>query len=158
MKSNREIAEPAEVVDGSYRTLVEQVRDYAIFLIDNAGWIRSWNQGAGRVFGYARDEFIGLHASALFVPEDIAAGVPVRELETAREQGEANDDRWLARKDGSRFWANGVTTALRSAAGEITGFAKVVHDRSDQKRVEDALRESEERLNAALHAAQMGTW
>jgi two-component system, cell cycle sensor histidine kinase and response regulator CckA len=152
------VAEPAEVVETSYRALVEQVRDYAIFLVDNAGWIRSWNQGAQRVFGYERDEFIRLHGSALFVPEDIAGGVPARELDTAREAGEANDDRWLTRQDGSRFWANGMTTALRNADGEITGFVKVVHDRTEQKRVEDALRESEERLTAALHAAQMGTW
>ena len=151
-------AEPAEVLETSYRTLVEQVRDYAIFLLDDAGWIRSWNQGAERVFGYPRDEFIGLHGSALFIPEDIAAGIPARELETARDQGEANDDRWLARKDGTRFWANGVTTSVRNAVGGVAGFAKVVHDRTDQKRVQDALRESDERLTAALHAAQMGTW
>ena len=159
MSSKRQTASPADVTEGFYRVLVEQVRDYAIFLIDSAGWIRSWNDGVERVFGHTRDEFIGLHTSALFPPEDIAAGIPTRELETARNRGEANDDRWLVRKDGNRFWANGVTTALREAGGGgVIGFAKIVHDRTDQKRTEEALRESEQRLTAALHAAQMGTW
>jgi PAS domain S-box-containing protein len=158
MSADRQTASRADVTEGFYRTLVEQVRDYAIFLIDSAGWIRSWNEGVRRVFGHTRDEFIGLHTSALFPPEDIAAGIPTRELETARTAGEANDDRWLVRKDGNRFWANGVTTALREPGGGVIGFAKVVHDRTDQKRTEEALRESEQRLTAALHAAQMGTW
>ena len=158
MNADRQTARSVRVTESSYRALVEQVRDYAIFLIDPAGWIRSWNEGARRVFGHTRDEFVGLHTSALFVPEDIAAGIPARELETARTEGEANDDRWLMRKDGSRFWANGATTALRDAQGEVIGFAKIVHDRTGQKRTEEALRESEQRLTAALHAAQMGTW
>jgi PAS domain S-box-containing protein len=158
MSANRQTAGPIDVAETSYRMLVEQVRDYAIFLIDPAGWIRSWNEGARRVFGHTRDEFTGLHTSALFVPEDIAAGIPARELETARTEGEANDDRWLMRKDGNRFWANGATTALRDADGSVVGFAKIVHDRTDQKRTEEALRESQQRLTAALHAAQMGTW
>ncbi|MGE5093208.1 MAG: PAS domain S-box protein [Bacillota bacterium] len=158
MSANRQTAGPIDVAESSYRMLVEQVRDYAIFLIDPAGWIRSWNEGAQRVFGHTRDEFTGLHTSALFVPEDIAAGIPARELETARAEGEANDDRWLMRKDGNRFWANGATTALRDADGSVIGFAKIVHDRTDQKRTEEALRESQQRLTAALHAAQMGTW
>jgi len=158
MSTDRQTARRADVTEGFYRTLVEQVRDYAIFLIDSAGWIRSWNEGVQRVFGHTRDEFIGLHTSALFPPEDIAAGIPTRELETARTEGEANDDRWLVRKDGNRFWANGVSTALREPTGGVIGFAKIVHDRTDQKRTEEALRESEQRLTAALHAAQMGTW
>ena len=158
MHESRDVAAPPESVDSIYRTLVEQVRDYAIFLLDQKGWVRSWNHGVERVFGYPRQTFLTLHGSALFTPEDIAAGVPQRELETARLHDEANDDRWMARQDGSRFWANGMTTALRDAAGRFVGFAKVVHDRTDQKGTEDALRESEERLHAALHAAQMGTW
>jgi PAS domain S-box-containing protein len=158
MNADRQTARSVKVTESSYRALVEQVRDYAIFLIDPAGWIRSWNEGARRVFGHTRDEFVGLHTSALFVPEDIAAGIPARELETARTEGEANDDRWLMRKDGTRFWANGATTSLRDAQGDVIGFAKIVHDRTGQKRTEEALRESEQRLTAALHAAQMGTW
>ena len=133
MHESRDVAAPPESVDSIYRTLVEQVRDYAIFLLDQKGWVRSWNHGVERVFGYPRQTFLTLHGSALFTPEDIAAGVPQRELETARLHGEANDDRWMARQDGSRFWANGMTTALRDAAGRFVGFAKVVPVRPDQK-------------------------
>jgi two-component system, cell cycle sensor histidine kinase and response regulator CckA len=148
-----------------WRLLVEQVKDYAIFMMDPAGRNVSWNEGVTRVLGWREEEFVGHPAWRIFSPEDQAAGVPQRELDTAAREGSANDDRWLMRKDGTRFWASGMTTALRDPDGRLVGFTKVLRDRTGEKRLEEErraseqrLRESEHRLLTALTAARMGTW
>jgi len=119
------------------RDLVENAREYAIIILELDGRISSWNSGAQRIFGYTEKEVIGRHIRLLFTPEDQAAGVPENELKTAAQRGQAADDRWQARKDGSRFWANGAMELLRSPDGAVSGFVKVLRDNTDRKKAED---------------------
>jgi PAS domain S-box-containing protein len=141
-----------------FREAIENVRDYAIFTMDRTGEITSWNTGAERLFGYAPDEILGRHGSVIFTPEDVASRAPERELSTAATAGRAEDERWHLRKDGSRFWASGVVTAVRDDAGTLLGFVKVARDETERKRAEDALRRSEERLALAQEAGNIGTF
>ena len=144
--------------EAGWRLLVEQVRDYAIFMMDPQGRAASWNEGVARVLGFGEAEFLRRPVREIFTPEDRAAGVPEQELATAALEGSANDDRWLMRKDGSRFWATGMTTALRGEQGELLGYTKVLRDHTEQKRLDEERRTSEQRLLTALAAARMGTW
>jgi PAS domain S-box-containing protein len=151
-------ATPPPLGEDGWRVLVEQVKDYAIFMMDTAGRSASWNEGVGRVLGYGEAEFVGLPVGEIFTPEDREAGVPAEELATATREGSANDDRWMMRKDGARFWATGITTALRAADGGLLGFTKVLRDHTAEKRLDEERRTSEHRLLTALAAASMGTW
>ena len=144
--------------DRRFRILVEQVRDYAIFMVDPDGRATTWNEGVHRLLGYEEREFLRQDSRMLFTPEDRARQEPERELRTAAEQGRASDDRWLVRKDGSRFWATGITARLNGRAGRLIGFSKVFRDRTDEKEAHDRLRDSEDRLRVALRAARMGIW
>src|SRR4051812_17064424 len=96
-----------------FRLLVENVKDYAIFVLDPDGRVATWNPGAERLLGYAEGEVVGRPFDLFFTPEDRAAGAPRRELDQARETGRGSDDRWHVRRDGSRFWAGGAVTPLR---------------------------------------------
>jgi len=129
-----------------FRLLVEGVRDYAIFMLDPKGYILSWNPGAERIKGYRADEIIGKHFSVFYSVEDIEAGKPARELEGAAAAGRTEDFGWRLRKDGSRFWANVVVTALRDPAGRIRGFAKVTRDLTETQKAEEVIRASQESL------------
>src|SRR4051794_3469865 len=111
-----------------FRLLVDSVRDYAIFLLDSRGYIRSWNTGAQRIKGYTSSEIIGKHFSIFYPATDIRRGKPDYELRVAVEEGRYEEEGWRVRKDGSRFWANVVITALRDATGTLVGFAKVTRD------------------------------
>ncbi len=124
-----------------FRMLVEQIQDYAIFMMDPEGRATSWNVGVRRLLGYEEDEFIGLKVfKAAFTPEDLEAGVDEAELRQAATEGRGGDDRWKLRKDGTRFWASGITTALHDEDGQLLGFMKVMRDQTDRKRLEDELR------------------
>jgi two-component system cell cycle sensor histidine kinase/response regulator CckA len=125
--------------DERYRLIVEASVDYAIFHIGLDGIIESWNPGAERIFGFSADEIVGRHGSILFVPEDVFRGEPEREAKFAAETGRAQDSRWHLRKDGSRFWANGVMVGLRDRAGALLGVAKIVRDDSGMKQSEELL-------------------
>ena len=127
-----------------HRLLVESVRDYAIFALDERGYILSWNAGAERFKGYTAQEAIGKHFSIFYPRELVAEGFPDFELETATHTGHFEDEGWRIRKDGSRFWASVVITALRDSAGQLAGFAKVTRDLTERRKAEEALRESEE--------------
>jgi len=139
---------------GLYRLLVESVRDYAIFALDPTGRILSWNAGAERIKGYSAGEIIGQHFSVFYGPEDLAAGKPDMELRVAERDGRIEDEGWRLRKDGTRFWASVVITALRSPSGELVGFAKVTRDLTTRRRAEDELRASEERFRVLVHSVK----
>ena len=125
-----------------FRLLVERVRDYAIFMLDPDGIVRSWNEGAQALKGYAAHEIIGRHFSAFYTPQDQQAGKPAAELVAARADGRVEDEGWRVRKDGTLFWANVVVTAVYSDAGGLLGFAKVTRDMSDRRRLEELERSS----------------
>jgi PAS domain S-box-containing protein len=122
-----------------YRLLVDSTVDFAVFHVSPAGVVETWNAGAERIFGYTPPEIIGLHSSLLFTPEDNLQGVPERELKFATETGRAQDSRWHIRKDGSRFWANGVMVGFRDEAGNLVGMGKFIKDDTDLKRSEELL-------------------
>ncbi|MGA8743479.1 MAG: sigma 54-interacting transcriptional regulator [Terracidiphilus sp.] len=135
----REAQELARHKDLQLRSLLDGVRDYAIYLLDNAGHITTWNPGAERAKQYTADEIIGKHFSRFFTQEDIDRGRPAELLQRAAERGRVEDEGWRVRKDGSRFWANIVLTAIRDTSGQVTGFAKVTRDFTDRKRAEEAV-------------------
>ena len=141
-------AAAAAPADQQFRLLVSSVTDYAIYLLDGAGRVTSWNPGAERIKGYRADEIIGRHFSQFYVPEDRARGVPEAALASARRDGRFEGEGWRLRKDGSRFWALAVIDAVRDDAGELVGFAKTTRDISERRAMEARLRESEERLRA----------
>ena len=116
-----------------YQTMVEAVRDYAIFLLDPGGYIATWNVGAERLKGYSADEIIGQHFSVFYPPEAKAIGHPQHELEVATQQGRFEEEGWRIRKDGTAFWANVVITAVRDETGELIGFAKVTRDLTERR-------------------------
>jgi PAS domain S-box-containing protein len=116
-----------------FRLLIEGVQDYAIYMVDPEGMVTSWNAGARRIKGYEAAEVMGKHFSRFYGPDDIAAGKPWAELAMAREHGHAEDEGWRVRKDGSRFWARVVVSALRDADGRLYGFAKVTQDMTQQR-------------------------
>jgi len=126
------------------RRIVEGVQDHAIFTTDPSGRIGDWTPGAERIFGWSADEIRGQPADLLFTPEDRAAGVPARELATARDEGCANDQRWHIRNDGTRFFANGSVRPLHGGGGEVIGSIKIARDETERRAVEARLRASEE--------------
>jgi PAS domain S-box-containing protein len=120
-----------------FHRLVDAVTDYAIFMLDAGGRVTTWNAGAEQTKGYACDEIIGRHFSVFYTAEDRAAGRPERILETARREGRIEDESWRVRKDGTRFWANVVITALRDQNGQVSGFAKVTRDLTARRAAEE---------------------
>ena len=129
-----------------YRALVASVRDYAIFMLDPEGYVLTWNAGAQALEGYAPREIVGQHFSRFYPPEDLRAGRPQRELDVAAREGRTEEEGWRVRKDGTRFWANVVVTALRAPSGELRGFTQVMRDVTARREAEDRLRASEERF------------
>jgi PAS domain S-box-containing protein len=138
-----------------YQTMVESVRDYAIFMLDPAGYIATWNQGAQRIKGYTADEIIGRHFSVFYTDQANSIGHPQHELEIATRDGRFEEEGWRVRKDGNMFWANVVITAVRDETGTLLGFAKVTRDLTERRNAEqrslaDARRLAEaESANAA---------
>lgn len=123
--------EPPRVeVEGeqAFRLLVESVKDYAVFVLDPEGRIRTWNRGAERLKGWGADEVVGRSFTTFYTPEDLQAGRPQRLLQTAAAEGRVEDQGWRVRKDGTRFFARVVITALRDADGRLVGFGKVTND------------------------------
>jgi PAS domain S-box-containing protein len=125
--------------DLQLRTIVESVREYAIYLLDKDGNIMTWNPGAERIKGYTADEMVGKHFSRFFSEEDRERGRPAELLRLAEEKGRVEQEAWRIRKDGSRFWADVIVNAIRGARGEVIGFSKVVRDNTDRKRAEESV-------------------
>jgi PAS domain S-box-containing protein len=144
----REREDDLRASEERFRLVLERVRDYGIFTLDRGGTVTSWNLGAERIKGWQADEILGKHFSR-FYPEDTREFLPAEMLDRAREQGAAEDEGWRLRKDGSRFWANVVITALRDEQGELQGFVKVTRDMTERRRSEDALRVAREEAVAA---------
>jgi len=135
-----------------YALLIEAVEDYAIFMLDPTGHVASWNTGAQKIKGYTPDEIIGRHFSVFYTEEDIAADKPQRELALAAQQGRIEDEGWRVRRDGSRFWADVIVTAVRDPSGNLIGFAKVTRDMTDRMRLAELERADE--LSAQIQRAR----
>lgn len=133
-----------------FHLIVENVKDYAIFMTDPGGVVVSWNPGVERLLGYKENEIIGRSVDIIFTPEDVAAGVPAEEMKTAAETGYSEDKRWHVRRDGSRFWANGMVMPLKNANGVLRGFAKVMRDDTHEKLIEEKLEETNRRVENIL--------
>lgn len=137
-----------------HRLLIDRVVDYAIFALDPHGNILTWNAGAERLKGYTADEIVGKHFSIFYPPESLAAGRPAEELEIAQKEGRVEDEGWRVRKDGTRFWANVLITALRDDDGKLLGFAKVTRDLTKRRADEEELRQSEQRFRLLVQSVQ----
>jgi PAS domain S-box-containing protein len=127
-----------------YRSLVENVADHAIFMLDAKGIITKWTEGARRVKGYEAEEVVGRHFSMFYTPEDVASGEPERLLEQAAREGRAEREAWRVHKDSGRIWANEVVTAVRDAEGNLVGFTKISRDLTERR----ALEQERERLRS----------
>ena len=156
--ARKRAAEVSREKDEQLRLLVNGVKDYAILMLDPEGRVASWNQGAERIKGYKANEIIGRHFSCFYPPEDLQNGKPERELQKAIAEGHYAEEGWRIRKDGSRFWAHVVITALRDNTGKLRGFSKVTRDVTEQRRAEELLRESEQRLTLASTSGEVGVW
>jgi len=132
-----------------FELLASRVEDYAILLLDPDGRIVSWNEGAERMKGFRAEEIIGKHFSVFYPPEDVERGKPSQELMVAAQNGGLEDEGWRFRKDGSRFWANVVITALRDETGQVRGFAKVTRDMTERKQNEERIQTQNNRLESA---------
>jgi len=124
-----------------FRLFVEAVRDYAIFMLDPEGRVASWNNGAQRIKGYEGPEIIGKHFSCFYPPEEVQHGKPQWELQVAAREGRFEDEGWRLRKDGSRFWANVIITAVRDDTGKLIGFGKVTRDVTEKMLAQNALQQ-----------------
>ena len=129
-----------------FSSMLEAVRDYAIIFLELDGRVASWNKGAERIKGYRAEEIVGQHFSRFYRPADIANGKPDRELQVATSEGRFEDEDWRIRKDGSRFWANVVVSALRDASGKVNGFVKITRDLTARKQAEDEIKRYAEDL------------
>jgi PAS domain S-box-containing protein len=149
---------PGQVTADQFRLLVEGAKDYAIFLLDPDGRVVSWNAGAERIKGYATAEILGEHFSRFYEPDEVAAGRPAEALARAIREGRYQGRGWRLRKDGSRFFAHVIITALFDEQGQHKGFAKITRDVTAEREAERMLREREQQLAQAQAVAQLGSF
>jgi formate hydrogenlyase transcriptional activator len=135
----RAAQEALHLNDLRLRSVVESIDEYAIYLLDRDGHVLTWNPGAERIKGYKAEEVIGLHYGRFFAEEDLARGRPAELLRRASNKERVEDEGWRLRKDGSRFWANCVITAIRDASGAVTGFSKITRDVTGQKQAQESV-------------------
>ncbi|MBX3452532.1 MAG: PAS domain S-box protein [Planctomycetaceae bacterium] len=140
LTERKEAEESLRRSEERFRHMVEGVKDYAIFMLDPSGRVASWNQGAERIKGYAADEIIGKHFSTFYPQEALDRGWPEHELKIAAAEGRFEDEGWRVRKDGSRFWANVVITAIKDDRNQLLGFTKVTRDLTARKEAEENAR------------------
>jgi two-component system CheB/CheR fusion protein len=146
----RVAAEALRASEERLRLVMENAREYAIFSIDLQRRVTSWNSGAERLLGYTETEVLGQTGDVIFTEEDRAVGAPQQEVDTARAEGRAGDDRVHQRKDGSRFWASGMAMLMRDAAGHEIGFVKILRDQTEERQSRQALEASQAELVQAL--------
>ncbi len=145
-ENHNDPGEPLATSPELLRLLVENVRDYAIVLLDTEGTVLSWNPAAERLKGWRSDEIVGQSFARFYPEEDVRRGKPRRELDAAAGEGRFEDEGWRMRKDGSRFWANVVITPLRGTDGALRGFGKVTRDLSERKQAEDRIRKQAQEI------------
>jgi PAS domain S-box-containing protein len=133
----------------SLRLQIDGLKDFAIFMLDPVGRVATWNAGAHRFQGFEAAEIIGRDFACFFSPEDVALGKPQEEIRSAARDGHFEDEGWRFRKDGSKFWANVILTAVRNSEHELIGFGQVIRDITDRKR-------SAEQFRLAIEAAPTG--
>jgi PAS domain S-box-containing protein len=146
LSERRRQEERLRLSEDRFRLLVDGVKDYAIFMLDTDGIVITWNTGARQIKGYDASDIIGSHFSRFYPPESIKRELPAHELRSARLEGRFEDEGWRVRKDGSRFWANVILTAMRDASGTLIGFSKITRDLTERRANEERLRISEERF------------
>lgn len=140
--------------EARYRLLVDNIKDYAIFLMDPTGIIQTWNPGAEAVKGYRPEEIIGRSFTCFYTEEDLRRNHPQSELEIAIRSGRYEEEGWRVRRDGSKFWANVIITRLNDVDGRHIGFAKITRDLTDRRKNEEALREGEERFRLIIDSVR----
>ncbi|HSR95973.1 MAG TPA: PAS domain S-box protein [Kofleriaceae bacterium] len=152
---DREVALAVRRSEERFQTLVESVEDYAIFMLDAEGNIATWTAGAERLNGYARREVLGQSFATFYSEEDLLVNRPGFVLEQARVYGRYEEERWLVRKDGSRFWGNVVITAMRGPGGELEGFAEIARDFTERRAQDEALRTKQVALSQSLREREV---
>ncbi|MDB5104831.1 MAG: Blue-light-activated protein [Fibrobacteres bacterium] len=127
-----------------FRLITDNVEDYAIVMMDPEGNYTTWNYGAQRLLGYSEEEMIGTHSFRIFTPEDLVSGAAAREMAHARDFGQAIDERWHVRRDGTRFWGSGMMTSMRDKDGRLRGYVKIMRDFTERRAAQEAQTKSEE--------------
>lgn len=136
-----------------HRLLLNNIKEYAIFLLDPKGFITTWNRAAEYVKGYSAEEIIGKHISIFYTPDELERGEPEYNLKTAKEKGRFETEGWRVRKDGSLFWADISFTSLYDSSGNLKGFSKVTRDVTARKLAQDELKDREEQLQTIINNA-----
>jgi PAS domain S-box-containing protein len=152
----RQTAEELRRSEERFRLLIESIADYAIFSLDPAGFVTSWNSGAERIKGYRAQEIIGQHFSCFYTDDDLRKAAPAAALRKAAAEGRFEDEGWRLRKGGSRFRANAILTSLHDQQGELIGFAKVTRDLTESRRAEEAVQAAHAELARVARATTLG--
>jgi PAS domain S-box-containing protein len=149
-QSSSVVVELASLQEERARMILDNIEDYAVFMLDPTGHVKTWNKGAERINGYTLGEIQGRHFSLFYPPADIVGGKCERELRCATAEGRFEEEGWRIRKNGEQYWANVIITAMRDPTGKLVGFAKITRDLTERRKAEEQLRQSEERFRLLI--------